>query len=424
MKQSTCRSSPVAGLHVAIIMDGNGRWATAQGLPRAAGHRAGARGGAARGRGRAGARHRHAHPLRLLGRQLAAGPTREVACAHAPLPRIPARRDAALRRERRAARRSGRRDRLPASLVARGRRRPKQRRRRGSRLHLRIAIDYSARDAILRAAQCLTPDAVPTRESFAPAALDVDHGAAVPPVDLLIRTGGEQRLSDFLLWECAYAELYFTPCMWPAFGQQDLAEALADFHGRERRFGGLPAAPVSVESTATHHHAGGSDARPAARASGGSPRSSSRESSSLRASGSCSSARSPGGPGSSRSPRPASWSGLPAMGSPSSPGRRSRHTACWRPVTRWRSAGSTAICTCRLQGWRAATAWLSGCTSGATRRRRPNIRRTSGSARSIGRVGSTLRCWIRRSFRSSPVPSTTGSCGSICPRARRWIAWW
>jgi undecaprenyl diphosphate synthase len=109
----------------------------------------------------------------------------------------------------------------------------------GTRLHLRIALDYSARDAILRAAQCLRPEAIPSRDSFGRLVAIVDHGTPVPELDLLIRTGGERRLSDFLLWEAAYAELYFTPLMWPEFGPTELAAALADFASRQRRFGGL-----------------------------------------------------------------------------------------------------------------------------------------------------------------------------------------
>jgi undecaprenyl diphosphate synthase len=101
-------------------------------------------------------------------------------------------------------------------------------------------LDYSSRDAILRAAQCLRPEAVPTRESFGRLLAIVDHGLPVPEVDLLIRTGGERRLSDFLLWEAAYAELHFTPLMWPEFGPEALAQAVRDFTSRERRFGGLP----------------------------------------------------------------------------------------------------------------------------------------------------------------------------------------
>jgi undecaprenyl diphosphate synthase len=116
----------------------------------------------------------------------------------------------------------------------------------GSVLHLRVAIDYSARDAILRAAQCLQTDSLPSHESFSRLLAIVDHGGPqAPPVDLLIRTGGERRLSDFLLWECAYAELCFLPVMWPDFDPDCFAAAVADFHGRERRFGALPDAAAS-----------------------------------------------------------------------------------------------------------------------------------------------------------------------------------
>ena len=110
----------------------------------------------------------------------------------------------------------------------------------GTRLHLRVALDYSSRDAILRAAQCLRPDTVPTRDSFTRLLAIVDHGTPVPGLDLLIRTGGERRLSDFLLWEAAYAELLFVERMWPDFGAEDLAAAVREFETRERRYGGLP----------------------------------------------------------------------------------------------------------------------------------------------------------------------------------------
>jgi undecaprenyl diphosphate synthase len=103
----------------------------------------------------------------------------------------------------------------------------------GTRLRLRLAVDYSGRDAILAAARSLLDL---SRESL---------GAAIgPPVDLLIRTGGERRLSDFLLWECAYAELVFSRRMWPDFDPADLAGAVREFHARERRFGALPQSPV------------------------------------------------------------------------------------------------------------------------------------------------------------------------------------
>jgi undecaprenyl diphosphate synthase len=108
----------------------------------------------------------------------------------------------------------------------------------GDTLHLRIAVDYSSRVAILHAATQSAGMAQITGESFARL---VTGEAGLRDVDLIIRTSGEQRLSDFLLWESAYAELYFTDRMWPDFGAEDLAAALTSFRRRERRFGGLPA---------------------------------------------------------------------------------------------------------------------------------------------------------------------------------------
>ena len=101
----------------------------------------------------------------------------------------------------------------------------------GTSLRLRVAIDYSARDAILAAARGVKELSLETLGT-----------ALGPPVDLLIRTGGERRLSDFLLWESAYAELIFSRVMWPDFGADDLQSAVREFRGRERRFGALPPA--------------------------------------------------------------------------------------------------------------------------------------------------------------------------------------
>jgi undecaprenyl diphosphate synthase len=110
----------------------------------------------------------------------------------------------------------GRRDRLPAPLVA-AMEAAEVATAAGTTLQLRLAVDYSAREAIAA-------------------------GRLLPDVDLLIRTGGEQRLSDFLLWECAYAELHFTERMWPEFGAAELANALEEFRARVRRFGTVPKA--------------------------------------------------------------------------------------------------------------------------------------------------------------------------------------
>src|SRR5881628_2819951 len=208
MKQST-------SFHVAIVMDGNGRWATRRGLPRAAGHRAGAEAvrravKIAPGCGitaltlYAFSSDNWTRPaaevstlMRLFAHHLRTE-TAELATQGVKLMVI------------------GRRDRLPRSLVS-AIAAAEQATQGGTRLELRIAVDYSGRAAIR-------------------------SGELLPDVDLLIRTGGEQRLSDFLLWECAYAELYFTELMWPDFAAADLADALRAFHARQRRFGGLPEA--------------------------------------------------------------------------------------------------------------------------------------------------------------------------------------
>jgi undecaprenyl diphosphate synthase len=111
----------------------------------------------------------------------------------------------------------------------------------GRQLHLRLAIDYSARDAILCAARSLGNCEAATPAQFARLLAGVNHDRTpVPDLDLLIRTGGEQRLSDFMLWECAYAELVFTDRMWPDFEATDLEAAVREFRSRHRRFGRVP----------------------------------------------------------------------------------------------------------------------------------------------------------------------------------------
>ena len=130
----------------------------------------------------------------------------------------------------------GRRDRFPTALQ-REIESSESATRDCGRLLLRIAADYSARDALLSAAALLAAGDKPTRPDFARMLTGGD--GALAEVDLIVRTGGEQRLSDFLLWEAAYAELVFTPTLWPDFTQADLAAALDEFRTRERRFGGI-----------------------------------------------------------------------------------------------------------------------------------------------------------------------------------------
>ncbi len=221
-------------IHVAVIMDGNGRWAVRRGLPRAAGHHAGVD---------AIRRVVEAAPELGIGTLSLfafssdnwARPAEEVQILMALFGRFLRDEAAPLRSHDVRLSVIGRRDRLPSEVVA-AIVAAEALTARGTRLHLRVAIDYSSRDAILEAARLGGDDA--TRERFA-VRLGEIHGAAAPDVDLLIRTGGEQRLSDFLLWESAYAELFFTARMWPDFHGDDLAAAVAEFRGRDRRFGAL-----------------------------------------------------------------------------------------------------------------------------------------------------------------------------------------
>jgi undecaprenyl diphosphate synthase len=206
--------------HVAIIMDGNGRWAGARLLPRVFGHRAGVK---------------TARTIIEAAPQLGISTLSLYAFSSDNWRRPPAEvsalmllfcefLDSELARCRQEGVRLsiiGRRDRLDPDLASRIVEAERET-AAGTSLHLRIAVDYSGREAIA-------------------------SGHVGPDVDLLIRSGGEQRLSDFLIWESAYAELYFTPCLWPDFGRTDLEAALRDFQHRDRRFGSIKPVPVTIQ---------------------------------------------------------------------------------------------------------------------------------------------------------------------------------
>jgi len=237
-------SPDAARLHVGIIMDGNGRWATRRGLSRLRGHEAGVEAirrvvEAAPGQG-VGTLTLYAFSSDNWRR-----PTSEVSALMALLRFYLANEVDALVRNGVRLTVIGRRDRIPQG-IAHAITGAEAATAGGDALHLRIAIDYSARDAILNAAARAAGMADLTRERLA----DLITGEKnLRDVDLIIRTSGEKRLSDFLLWEGAYAELHFTERMWPEFEAHDLAEALGAFHRRERRFGGLQAiAPEQVPS--------------------------------------------------------------------------------------------------------------------------------------------------------------------------------
>jgi undecaprenyl diphosphate synthase len=231
--------SAQVGLHVAIIMDGNGRWAEQRGLPRSAGHREG---------------------IEAVRRTVEAAPDAGVgtltlfAFSSDNWKRPPLEVEVLMILLRKYLRRDvhrlvengvrlrviGRRDRLPAGLadeIASA----EAATALGGRLVLNVAIDYSARDAIANAAASWLGDDSPQRATFTRMLAGQGQGAG-RDVDLMIRTGGEKRLSDFLLWEAAYAELSFVPTFWPDFGPGHLHAAISEFHTRERRFGGLVAA--------------------------------------------------------------------------------------------------------------------------------------------------------------------------------------
>lgn len=236
MTQSPLTAQQDGLLHVAIIMDGNGRWATARGLPRSAGHRQGARA---------------VRPIVEKAPELGIG-TLTLYAFSADNWRRPEREVSALMRLflvylraetarciKQGVRVSviGRREGLSPQLCA-AIDDTEAATAQGRTLHLRLAVNYSAREAIVRAARRLDPSSDCSCEAFA--RLLADDGSPAPDVDLLIRSGGEQRLSDFLLWECAYAELLFTDTLWPDFDSTAFSRALAEYARRERRFGRLP----------------------------------------------------------------------------------------------------------------------------------------------------------------------------------------
>jgi len=221
-------------LHVAIIMDGNGRWAQRRGLPRTAGHVEGAKAvnEVVETAARAGVRvlSLYAFSADNWGR-----PNTEVASLMRLLRRYLMTETGRCIEQSIRINIIGRRDRLSAALVHA----IEQSERLTASckgMHLRIAVDYSAQYSILEAARRAGADVDAAR--FQQVLDEVDHSAApAGAVDLLIRTGAEKRLSDFLLWQCAYAELFFAECMWPDFGETGLRAALDYYAGRQRRFG-------------------------------------------------------------------------------------------------------------------------------------------------------------------------------------------
>ena len=244
MTQTTLQVSENAALHVAIIMDGNGRWALRRGLPRSAGHREGVR---AVRRVVEAARRLRVGTLTLYA---FSGDNWQRPQGEVETLMELFRNYFCTERQRFAAygiraRVIGRRDRLSASLRA-AVEAVETATAGGDATHLRIAVDYSARDLIVQAARRLGKTEHVSREHFSRVLAEVSHaGVEAPEVDLMIRSGGEQRLSDFLLWESAYAELLFVAKMWPDFTGADLETAVKEFQARDRRFGVVPEVAAS-----------------------------------------------------------------------------------------------------------------------------------------------------------------------------------
>lgn len=235
MKQSTSQKTRAAW-HVGIIPDGNGRWAAARGLPRTAGHRAGVEA---------------VRRVVAVAPRLGIGTLTVFAFSSDNWHRSPGEVRPLLHLIENYLREEipgwvahgvrvsviGRRDRLPVALRA-AIQVAEEATAAGTNQHLRLAVDYSGRDAILRAACRMYTATEISHDAFARILPGVNpDGQPAPDVDLVVRTGGEQRLSDFLLWECAYAELHFTRTLWPDFAASDLEAAMQDFHSRERTFG-------------------------------------------------------------------------------------------------------------------------------------------------------------------------------------------
>jgi undecaprenyl diphosphate synthase len=231
--------------HVAIVMDGNGRWAAAKGLPRNKGHEAGeaALFDTVEGALDAGLSWLTVYAFSTENWRR---PATEVRFLMNFNELVLVRRSHELHEREVRIRFIGRRDRVPPHV----RRRIDEAERLtagDTRMTLAVALDYGGRDELTRAVQSLAAEA---REGRGPRRIDERaiarrlYAPDMPDVDLLVRSGGERRVSNFLLWQIAYAELYFTPVLWPDFNRRELFEALRDYQTRQRRFGAVAGAPA------------------------------------------------------------------------------------------------------------------------------------------------------------------------------------
>ena len=219
--------------HVAIIMDGNGRWAKARGLPRAAGHRAGAEAARAvlRAAGEAGV---ECLTLYAFSSENWRRPAQEISDLTGLLRFYIQRELNSLHKEGIRLKILGDHNAFEAD-VAKMVDKAVERTAGNTRMTLAIALNYGSRAELVQAARTAAA-AGEIDEAAIECALDTQ---GLPPLDLLIRTSGEHRLSNFLLWQAAYAELLFVDTLWPDFDGDALRAAMADYAKRERRYGGL-----------------------------------------------------------------------------------------------------------------------------------------------------------------------------------------
>jgi undecaprenyl diphosphate synthase len=238
--------------HVAIVMDGNGRWAGQRGLPRTRGHEAGeaALFDTVEGAIDAGLSWLTVYAFSTENWRR---PVAEVRFLMNFNERLLVRRSHELHERNVRIRFLGRRDRVPHHVIKRMVE-SEDLTAANDGLTLAIALDYGSRDELTRAVATLMED---VRAGRGPRKVDEQaiakrlYAQDMPDVDLLIRTSNERRISNFLLWQIAYAELYFTPVLWPDFDRKELFAALADYQGRSRRFGAVPdAAPDQPTSPA------------------------------------------------------------------------------------------------------------------------------------------------------------------------------
>jgi len=221
--------------HVAIIMDGNGRWARKRGLPRLGGHKAG--GENIRPVAKIFADYGIKYlTLYAFSTENWNRPRAEVAGLLNLLARKIDQETQAFHQENIRLIHLGRRDRLSQKLKEKVQA-AVELTKNNTGLTFCLAFDYGGRDEIVQAARCIASAGIPGDNIDESVFAQYLYSPGIPDPDLIIRTGGESRLSNFLLWQAAYSELYFTPVLWPDFGPKDVEEALSEYKRRQRRFG-------------------------------------------------------------------------------------------------------------------------------------------------------------------------------------------